>query len=208
MAHVTTPAPVGALIESSKATLIAKSLAWVGIVGLAVGFILKYVFHYYLHYDQASFNPYWPRRGGLLLHISGGMLALVTGPWQFWTGLRMKHMQVHRWTGRLFLLGAAMGVVGAAYLAFTTTFGWAFATGLIGLACAWAGTCTPEILAYGRLAQRVYVQTIEPRDDEFLGSLALNLRTVPLAANAWLATSRQTRIFERKSDMLGAIRSA
>jgi len=150
MAHVTTPAPVGALIESSKATLIAKSLAWVGIVGLAVGFILKYVFHYYLHYDQASFNPYWPRRGGLLLHISGGMLALVTGPWQFWTGLRMKHMQVHRWTGRLFLLGAAMGVVGAAYLAFTTTFGWAFATGLIGLACAWAGTCAMAYYAIRR----------------------------------------------------------
>jgi uncharacterized membrane protein YozB (DUF420 family) len=141
MAHATTPAPAGALIETGKATLIAKSLAWVGIVGLAVGFVLKYVFHYYLHYDKAAFDPYWPRRAGLLLHISGGMLALLTGPWQFWTGLRQKHMQVHRWTGRLFLLGATMGVIGATYLAFTTTYGWAFGTGLLGLACAWASTC-------------------------------------------------------------------
>ena len=91
----------------------ATVLAWTGIVALAVGFVIKYVLFYYRHYDAASFESYWPRRVWLFLHINGGTLALLTGPWQFWTGLRQRNLQVHRWTGRLFLLGVAMGVVGA-----------------------------------------------------------------------------------------------
>ena len=112
MAHATTPVPA-VWMQASKIALVGKILAWVCIVGLALGFVLKYAFHYYLHYNPTAFDPYWPRRAGLLFHISGGMLALLTGPFQFWTGLRQKHMQVHRWTGRLFLLGAGMGVIGA-----------------------------------------------------------------------------------------------
>jgi hypothetical protein len=115
-------------------------LAWVGILGLAVGFVVKYVLFYYRHYDAASFDTYWPRRGWLFLHINGGTLALLTGPWQFWTGLRQKNLAIHRWTGRLFLLGVAMGVTGAVGLSVTTTYGWGFAVGLMGLASAWLVT--------------------------------------------------------------------
>ncbi len=140
MAHATTPAPAGASIETATRKLVVKILAWGGILSLAIGFILKYVFHYYLHYDQASFDPYWPRRGWLLLHITGGTLALLMGPWQFWTGLRRRNLQIHRWTGRLFLVGVAMGVTGATGLSLTTTYGWGFAVGLVGLACAWTVT--------------------------------------------------------------------
>ena len=68
-------------------------LAWAGVVSLAVGFVSKYVLFYYRHYDAASFDTYWPRRFWLFLHINGGTLALLTGPWQFWTGLRRWNMQ-------------------------------------------------------------------------------------------------------------------
>ena len=115
-------------------------LAWSGIVVLAAGFVLKYVFHYYLNYTPAAFDVYWARRGGLFLHISGGMLALLTAPWQFFSGLRRRYMNVHRWVGRVFLVGVACGVAGAVYLVATTTFGWAFGFGLLGLASAWITT--------------------------------------------------------------------
>lgn len=49
-------------------------------------------------------------------------------------------MNVHRYTGRIFLGGVTAGVIGATYLAVTTTFGWAFGFGLLGLAAAWAST--------------------------------------------------------------------
>lgn len=117
-----------------------KALAWAVIVSLAVGFVFKYVFHYYLHYNAAAYDVYWPRRGGLLLHITGGMTALLTGPFQFWTGLRRRHMKIHRWTGRLFLMGILMASAGAFYLVATTTDGWPFGFALFVLALAWLTT--------------------------------------------------------------------
>jgi glycosyltransferase involved in cell wall biosynthesis len=50
----------------------------------------------------------------------------------------------------------------------------------------WAGTCTPDILLYSRIAQDVHVQTTEPRDRDFLATLGRNLKVVPIAANWWV----------------------
>jgi hypothetical protein len=49
-------------------------------------------------------------------------------------------MKLHRWIGRLFLAGVAIGVSGSVALIVTTGNGWAFETGLAGLALAWATT--------------------------------------------------------------------
>jgi uncharacterized membrane protein len=106
--------------------------------------------HYYLEYTPESFEPYWPRRGWLLVHVSGGMLALLVGPWQFWTGLRRTVPRIHRWTGRLFLAGVAVGVTGAAYLAVTTTFGWAWSVGVGSLAAIWASCAAMAFYAIRR----------------------------------------------------------
>jgi uncharacterized membrane protein len=140
MAHATISAPVGARSGNRRVKLTATTLAWTGIVVLAVGFVAKYVLFYYRHYDAASLDPYWPRRGWLFLHINGGTLALLTGPWQFWTGLRQRNLAIHRWTGRLFLVGVAMGIVGAVGLSVTSTYGWALVNGIRGLALAWLVT--------------------------------------------------------------------
>lgn len=141
MADVAISASVG-IRPGNRAKRAVTILAWTGIVSIAVGFVIKYVLFYYRHYDAASFDVYWPRRGWLFLHINGGMLALLTGPWQFWTGLRQRNLTIHRWTGRLFLVGVAMGVSGAVGLSATTTYGWAFSVGLMGLASAWLVTTT------------------------------------------------------------------
>jgi len=140
MAHATISAPLGAATGHSKTKLAATILAWAGIVALAVGFVIKYVLFYYRHYDAASFDTLWPRRGWLFLHINGGTLALLTGPWQFWSGLRQRHMNIHRWTGRLFLLGVAAGVAGAVGLVVKEVGYWAFGVGLMGLAASWLVT--------------------------------------------------------------------
>jgi hypothetical protein len=141
----TISAPLGTSSSNRKLKQTATVVAWTGIVVLAVAFVFKYVLFYYRHYDAASFDPYWPRRGWLFLHINGGTIALLTGPFQFWTRLRKKNFSIHRWTGRLFLLGVAMGITGAVGLSVTTTFGWAFAVGIMGLASAWLVT---TLMAY------------------------------------------------------------
>jgi len=137
------------------------------LVILAAAFFIYYVPHYLLQFNQASYDVYWPRRFGLLPHLFGGTLALLTGPLQLWTGLRRQYPRFHRWTGRVFLLGVSIGVCGAIYLAFTTTFGWAYGAGLLGLATAWVATTgmayyairSRDIHAHRRWMIRAYTVT-------------------------------------------------
>jgi len=140
----------------------AKLLTSAAIVIVAVAFVLRYVFRYYLHYNQAAFTDplrgaanYWAMRGWLLMHMTGGMVALLTGPLQFWTGFRNRYVRLHRWTGRLFLSGVAIGSIGAFRMAAATTFGWGFGVGLIGLAIAWVTTASMAF--YAILTGRVQV---------------------------------------------------
>lgn len=152
MADATIPAPAGAYSFGNRAKRAATVLAWSGIVVAGLLFIFKYVLFYYRHYDAASFDPYWPRRGWLFLHINGGALALLTGPWQFWTGLRQRNIAIHRWTGRLYLLGVGAGILGAVGLSMTTTFDWGVVNGIRGLALAWLVT---TLMAYYTVRKRL-----------------------------------------------------
>jgi len=88
---------------------------------------------------------YWPRRGWLLIHIAGGLVALLTGPVQLWLGLHDVKMHVHRKLGLIYIAGMAIGSVGAVGLALKTDGGLIFGSGLFFLAVAWVTTTS---LAY------------------------------------------------------------
>jgi len=132
MAQATIPVPVPTRSATRTFKRAASALAWSGVVLLAITFVAKYVVFYYRHYDPVSIDPYWPRRGWLFLHINGGTLALLTGPFQFSSRVRNRNLAIHRWTGRVFLFGVGMGIIGAAGLSLTSTFGWALGYGIRG----------------------------------------------------------------------------
>lgn len=61
MAHAAVSSPT----ETTGKSAAGKALgiiAWVALVAIAVSFVLKYVFHYYLNCNPTAFEPYWPRR--------------------------------------------------------------------------------------------------------------------------------------------------
>ena len=91
-----------------------------------------------------QFN-YWPRRGWLLVHIAGGLIALLSGPVQLWLGLHDVKMHVHRRLGLLYIAGMTIGSIGAIGLALQTDGGLVFGSGLFFLAIAWITTTS---LAY------------------------------------------------------------
>jgi predicted membrane protein DUF2306 len=162
MSSVATSGQVIASGNKRTGNLIAKLIASAAILGIAGAFVLKYVFRYYLHYQEAAFTDptrgaanYWAMRRWLLMHITGGMLALLTGPWQFWTGFRVRYSRLHRWTGRVFLCAVAIGSVGAFRMAIATTFGWAFGTSLFMLATAWVTTA--GMAYYAILTRRIQI---------------------------------------------------
>ena len=116
----------------------------------AVGFIAFAAAPYFL---SSSYGPveYAPRRGWLLLHIAGGMLALLTGPVQLWLGLTDRRLDIHRRMGLAYFMGVGVGSVAAVYLAVHTDFGWLFGAGLLGLAITWIVTTGMAFLAIKRL---------------------------------------------------------
>ena len=138
--------------SSSSATRWPKALAIAIVLLIAAWFVLRYVFRYYLHYNEASFTDptrgaanYWQMRGWLLLHITSGMVALLTGPWQFSRRLRQRYLQLHRVSGRVYVIAVLCGCSAAFRLAVGTTFGKAWSFGLACLAFAWA---TTTLMAY------------------------------------------------------------
>ena len=145
----TVAAPGSVIIPGPRkiSNLAAKLLGFAAILVVAIVFVSKYAFRYYLHYNQAAFTDpnqgaanYWVMRGWLLMHLTGGMTALLIGPWQFWTGFRSHYARLHRYTGRLFLCGVAVGSLGAFRMAVATTGGWATSVWKVALALAWVAT--------------------------------------------------------------------
>ena len=123
---------------TSKPWIIAGLLLVV--FGIAVKFLIRYAVPYF-RFEQAYFDQfgYWPHRGRLILHICGAMVALICGPFQFWTGLRQIALSFHRWTGRLYLVGVTVGSTGAILMSVYTD-PHSLGIALRGLAAAWIVT--------------------------------------------------------------------
>jgi hypothetical protein len=124
--------------------------AWTVLIVLALAFIAVYAAHYFVHFNEATFGPYWPRRRALLLHVGSGIAALLTAPFQFWSGYRRMPMRVHRWIGRIFIASVTAGSAGAFYLAVTTTFDWTFGFATVMMNLAWISTTAMAYYAIGR----------------------------------------------------------
>jgi len=131
--------------------------------GLTVFLILfagKFVINDALPYfglEKETFGHYWDFKWPLIGHISGGLLALAIGPFQFSKAFRNKFMTTHRWLGRIYLTAILIGTISSTYLAWTSAirvnFSWAF--GLQGLAFAWIVTAAMAYISVmkGRIVQ-------------------------------------------------------
>jgi hypothetical protein len=135
----------GPVVRSRRGTIALLSLAAL----VAVVFVGAVAVPYFL---SSTYGPpeYAPRRGWLLLHIAGGIVALLTGPVQLWLGLADKGMAWHRRMGVAYMTSVGIGSIGAFYLATHTDFGWLFGAGLFGLGVAWVTTTGLAFLAIKR----------------------------------------------------------
>ena len=126
------------------------------VAALAAWFIAHSALRY-MTLNPDAFGPYFrPRRYGLLLHITGGLVALTVGLVQLWLGATGRTRGLHRRLGRAYIVGVVVASVGALYLAFTIPAGaWVYASGLVGLATAWLVTTSLAYVAirHGRQEQ-------------------------------------------------------
>ena len=184
---------VTAVSDARASWRLATFLALAGVA--AVVFVAIAALPYYL---SESYGPpeYAPRRGWLLLHIGGGIVAILVGPVQLWLGLQDRGMAWHRRMGLAYLAAVGAGALGGYYMAFKTDFGWLFGASLACLATAWITTTAMAFLAIKKsLVEqhkewmiRSYVLTFAFVIFRLLQPLLQNIGTIPeqLAAAGWL----------------------
>jgi len=174
----------------------------------------------YFHYDRAHYIYYWPKRWWLIAHIGGGSLALVTGLFQFSGAIRKRWPKVHRWTGRIYLLGVLVGSIGAVYLGLVVSPIRAFGISLEFLALAWVLTSLMAYIAARRRQfaahkewmTRSYVVTfgfvlfrIGTRN-HVLGNLGFQMQSVVLSWACWAVPLLITDVVQRWRATMGPVR--
>jgi uncharacterized membrane protein len=147
-------------MENLLTQLKPKSYLRFGLTIFLMLFAGKFVIHDALPYfglEKEVFRRFWDVKWTLIGHISGGLLALAIGPFQFSTAFRNKFMTTHRWMGRIYLTAILIGTISSTYLVWTTAikvnFSWAFALQM--LAFAWIVTASMAYLSVmkGRILQ-------------------------------------------------------
>jgi uncharacterized membrane protein len=140
-------------------------LAW-----LIAAHFLAVTYQKYALPDAAAYGMFWSRRAWLWAHLCGGVLAMLLGALQFVAPLRTRWPRLHRWIGRTYLLGMAIGIVGAAGLIATSPAPAAIRIAFAATGIAWAVTATAGFIAIrGKRTQahrrwmiRNYLVTLAP----------------------------------------------
>jgi uncharacterized membrane protein len=117
-----------------------RFFGWCFMLGLIVLLVLMVSPYLTLNFERTNppqrpvyqANLFW-----LLLHIVGSMVAAILGPFQFLPQLRRHWLNLHRWLGRIYLLGVLAGGIGGLYMAFFAYGGWVARAGFLTLAILW-----------------------------------------------------------------------
>jgi uncharacterized membrane protein len=128
VAAATAPRKESHLPLSAVLIVLAAGLLW---------FLRKKL--HYANYSFASYTDYfWPRRGALVPHIIGGLLASTAGLVQIWLGLTNRTGALHHALGRVYGTGVLIGGVSGVYMALTIPAGHLpYSAGLFMLSVAW-----------------------------------------------------------------------
>lgn len=116
---------------------------------------------------NAHFNPW------LAVHVAGAATALLLGPVQFMPVLRLRRLRLHRWIGRVYVLGCTVGAISGFVLALGASSGALTSAGFGALALAWLVATS---LAWWRAVQR----RIADHRTWMIRSFALTLAAVTL----------------------------
>jgi uncharacterized membrane protein len=91
-----------------------------------------------VHPDMRA--TYEAHRLAIYTHIAAALIALAIGPFQFSVRLRMARVHLHRWLGRIYLIGILIGGLAGLYIAFYAFGGLPARIGFACLALSWLYT--------------------------------------------------------------------
>ena len=179
-----------ATVPSTALPNALKKSLLVVVAVVAAFFVYRNVLPYF-NWSEASYGYYWQFRLPLIAHVTGGLIALLAGVWQIWTGLNTQSMSVHPWTGRLYAAGVLLGSFGAFVLAWTSAlFGFAWAVALVCLAIAWLVTTGMALHAIRKRNVLLHKQWMVRSYIVTLAFVTFRIITDYLPYEAWWGISR------------------
>ena len=98
------------------ASLTWKTAAWLLILGPIAYYVRRDALHYLFLYTPDSFKGFWSERVLIRAHIACAITMIFIGPWQFWSGFRMRYLAAHTWFGRIFLVTGTFVSCSALYM--------------------------------------------------------------------------------------------
>lgn len=104
---------------------------------LALYFILTNALQYFTFTEDSYGTYFWPRVNWVFPHVVCGIIAILIGPFQFSTQLRIKYTQLHRRSGYVYLLAVFIGAIAGINLGLTSQVNLTYKWGLIFLGIAW-----------------------------------------------------------------------
>ncbi len=131
-------------------------LGWTAVFCVSVYFIQRDALRY-LDYSEAGYRHHWNLRFWLIPHILGAGPALLAGPLQFSTRIRLRWPRFHRLLGRVYVLGSLIAAPAAFRLALGSECELCVLPLAI-LASLWFGTTLISFLAVRRRAFALHRQ--------------------------------------------------
>jgi len=124
-------------MPSHTTTRFFPTAVWI-IIAVISAYTIGITVSHYFEYTKESYTEYfWPRRNWLIIHILGGLTAILVGPFQFIKKIRTRNIKIHRLLGRIYLACIMVSAPVGFYLAATSKINFVYATGLSMLAITW-----------------------------------------------------------------------
>lgn len=118
-----------------------RSVGWAFLTlnAIGVGFVsLRYVLPHVPF--PAPLPNFYVRREWLIAHAVFSSVALLSGPWQFLTAIRIRTLRIHRWMGQVYCGAIVAGWLSSLPLAAHAQTGQIASAGFLLLGAVWAGT--------------------------------------------------------------------
>lgn len=162
------------------------------IVGaVALYFAYQYTLHYFV-WSEASYGYYWTYRLPLIAHVGGGLVALLVGVFQLWSGTNAQAMGAHPVSGRIYFGAVLVGSLAGMVLSVASAlYGFAWAVGVFLLAAAWLATTCTAILCIRRRNVKAHRQWMIRSYIMTFAFVLFRISTDYVPFEAWWGISRQ-----------------
>ncbi len=109
-------------LSTQKGATTVPTVLWTVLLVMAIAMGLKYFMADLRYYTLTEDNMgrFFAVKWWLVFHLTGGITALLIGPFQFWSRMRNKWLRLHRTLGKIYLMAIVVAALASTWMAWTS----------------------------------------------------------------------------------------